>query len=205
MRKHWLELTMVLLTCCLLAACGKEKGLAEAAIKTAEDAVNAAGADVGQYAADQWKSVTDQLAAAKDAFAKRDYKAALAGANEVSQKVQDAVVAASAKKDELTKAWNEMSAGLPKMVDAIKSRVDILSASKKLPKGLDKAKLEEAKAALASATQSWKEASEAFKAGSLQDAVAKANSVKEKATEVMKSLGMTPPEAAAGGGAAPPK
>jgi len=32
----------------------------------------------------------------------------------------------------LTKAWQEMSGGLPKMVEAIKSRVDILSKSKKL-------------------------------------------------------------------------
>ena len=202
MSKHWLRLTLVVLAACLLAAaCGQEKKAAEAAVKTAEDAVNAAGPDVAKYAADQWKSVTDTLAAAKDSLAKGDYKAAMASANEITQKVTDAAAAASAKKAELTKAWTDMSAGLPKMVDAIKSRVDILSASKKLPKDLDKAKLEEARSGLAAATQSWSEANEAFKSGNLADAVAKANSVKDKATQVMQILGMTPPPAA--GGAAP--
>lgn len=204
MPKHWLRLTLVLLTGCLLvAACGQAKKAAEAAVKTAEDAVNAAGPDVAKYAADQWKSVTDTLAAAKDNLAKGDYKAALASANDVAQKVKDAAAAASAKKDELTKAWADMSAGLPKMVDAIKSRVDALSASKKLPKEIDKAKLEEAKSGLAAATQAWNEATEAFKSGNLTDALAKAGSVKDRATQIMRSLGMSPPEAV--GGAAPVK
>lgn len=202
MPKHWLRMTLVLLAGCLLVvACGQEKKAAEAAVKTAEDAVNAAGPDVAKYAADQWKSVTDSLAAAKDSLAKGDYKAALAGASEITQKLKDAAAAASAKKDELTKAWNDMSTGLPKMVDAIKSRVDILSASKKLPKELDKAKLEDAKSGLAAATQAWNEASDAFKSGNIADAVAKANSVKDRATQIMQSLGMAPPAAA--GGAAP--
>jgi len=202
MPKQWLRLTLVLLTGCLLAvACGQAKKAAEAAVKTAEDAVNAAGPDVAKYAADQWKAVTDSLAAAKDSLARGDYKAALAGANDVTQKVKDAAAAAAAKKDELTKAWNDMSTGLPKMVDAIKSRVDTLSASKKLPKEIDKAKFEEAKSGLAAATQAWNEATDAFKSGNLADAIAKANSVKDKAAQIMQSLGMTPPAAA--GGAAP--
>ncbi len=201
MIKHGLRLTLVLWTCCLLVACGQEKKMAEAAMKTAEDAVNAAGPDVGTYAADQWKAVTDGLAAAKDSLAKGDYKAALASANDIGQKVKDAVAAASAKRDELTKAWNDMSTGLPKMVDAIKSRVDTLSAAKKLPKGMDKAALDGAKAGLAAATQAWNEASEAFKSGNLMDAVGKANTVKDKATSLMQSLGISMPAAA--GAAAP--
>jgi hypothetical protein len=201
MLKHGLRGALAVLACCLVVACGQQKKMAEAAIKSAEDAVNAASPDVAKYASDSWKGVTDALAAAKDALAKGDYKGALAGSSQIADKVQAATTAATAKKDELTKAWSDLSAGLPKMVDAIKGRVDILSASKKLPKGMDKATLESAQAGLAAATQSWNEASEAFKAGNLQDALAKASTVKEKAVQIMQSLGMSVPEAA--GGAAP--
>jgi len=56
-----------------------------------------------------------------------------------------------------------MSAGLPKMVEAIKSRVAVLSKSKKLPKNLNKAKFESAKAGLAQITPTWTDADNAFK------------------------------------------
>lgn len=198
MLKNASRLALVVLACALAVGCGKYKRLADTAIKTAEKAVASAGDDVGKYAADQWKEVTDSLAVAKDAYAKGDYKAAIDGLRDIGTKVQAAQVAASTKKTELGNAWKERSDAVLQMVDAIKSRVDTLSASKKLPKGLDKATLESARAGLASATQSWNEASEAFKAGNLQDALAKANTVKEKAAQIMRSLGMSVPEAAAG-------
>ncbi len=89
-----------------------------------------------------------------------------------------------------------MSGGLPKMAEAIKSRVDILSQSKKLPAGLDKDKLESAKAGLASLNQSWTEASDAAKAGNMTDAIAKGQAAKAKAVEAMTALNMQVPEAA---------
>ena len=53
-----------------------------------------------------------------------------------------------------------------------------------------------AKASLATVTQTWTEASGDFSAGNLADAVSKAKSVKEKAVEIMNTLGMKAPEAA---------
>jgi hypothetical protein len=79
---------------------------------------------------------------------------------------------------------------------AIQSRVDILSQSKKLPAGLDKAKLEGAKAGLTALNQTWTEASEAYKAGNLTDAIGKATAAKDKAAEVMTALNMQLPAAA---------
>ena len=68
--------------------------------------------------------------------------------------------------------------------------MDILSQSKKLPAGLDAAKLASAKEGLAAATTGWSEAQEAYKAGKWSEAIAKATSVKDKDTEVMATLGM---------------
>jgi len=179
-----------------VAACASNSKPAEEAIKAAEAAINAAKGDAVKYVPDQVKGLEDGLQAAKDAFAKKDYKAALSAAKDLPGKAKDLAAAAAAKKTELTEAWKQMSGGLPKMVEAIKSRVDVLSQSKKLPANLDKAKFEEVKAGLPGVTQMWEDAQKAFSGGNLADAVSKAKTIKDKAVEMMTTLGMQVPAGA---------
>ena len=181
-----------------LAACSGSKRSAEQAIKAADAAYDAVKDEAHKYVPDQARDVERALSALKETFNNGDYKAVMTSAPEVTAKVKDLGPAISATKDELTKNWADMSAGLPKMVDAIRSRVDILSQSKKLPAGLDKAKFDSAKAGLAEISQDWTEASDAFKSGDLTSALAKAKVVKNRAVEIMTSLGMKVPAAAAG-------
>jgi len=196
MRRNIYNFVIMILTATLLAACGSsDKGPAEAAIKAAEEAVNAAKADAMKFVPDQANSLDAALAAVKDKFTKGDYKAALSDAQSLASKAKDVASAASAKKAELTKSWEDMSAGLPRVVDAIKSRVDILSQAKKLPAGMTADKLAEAKSGLAEITQQWTAATEASKGGNLMDAIAKATAVKKKAAEVLTTLNMPVPEA----------
>ena len=188
---------MVLIVLVLFAAaCASDSKPAEEAIKAAEAAINAAKGDAVKYVPDQVKGLEDGLQAAKDAFAKKDYKAALSAAKDLPGKAKDLAAAAAAKKTELTEAWKQMSGGLPKMVEAIKSRVDVLSQSKKLPANLDKAKFEEVKAGLPGVTQMWEDAQKAFSGGNLADAVSKAKTIKDKAVEMMTTLGMQVPAGA---------
>jgi hypothetical protein len=84
----------------------------------------------------------------------------------------------NAKKDELTKIWADLDQGIPKMMEAIKSRVGILSQSKKLPANLTKEKFEEAKSGLESALKDWETAKESSKTGNLAEAVTKGNTVR---------------------------
>ena len=196
--KKILSIATVLLFAISLGACSQAKGPAEAAIKAAEDALNAGKAEAMKYIPDQVKAAEDALKAAKDAFAKGDYSAATTAATNASAKVKDLAAAAAAKKAELTKAWDEQSKLLPNMIDSIKSRVDVLSKSKKLPANLSKEQFEGAKKGLAEIDKTWGEASSAFKGGGMADALAKAKSVKQKAVEIMTTLGMKVPEAARG-------
>ena len=103
--------------------------------------------------------------------------------------------AVAAKKSELTAAWSGLSAALPGVVQAIQSRIGILSKSKRLPAGLDQAKFDEAKTGLETLTATWTEATTAFGAGNLTDAIAKAETVKAKAGSVMGLLNMQIPAA----------
>jgi hypothetical protein len=179
-----------------LLACSAAKAPAEAAIKAGEDALAAAKPEAAKFVPDQLKGVEDALAAAKDNFQKGEYQQALTGAQDLATKAKDLAMAAAAKMDELTKSWQDMSAGLPGMMGAISKRVEILSKSRQLPAGLNKDKFESAKTTLATITQTWTEASDAFNAGNLVDAVSKATSVKEKSLEIMNTLGMKVPAAA---------
>jgi hypothetical protein len=196
MHRYVYSFFISILAAALLTSCGSaDKAPAEAALKGAEEAVNVAKADVSKYMPDQARSLDAALAAAREKFNKDDFKGALADAQAVTSKAKDAASAAAKKKEELAKAWVDLSSGMPKVVDAIKSRVDILSQSKKLPAGMSAETLTQAKTGLNEITQQWTAATEASKGGNLMDAVAKASSVKVKAAEVLTLLKMPVPEA----------
>jgi hypothetical protein len=180
----------------LVAACASDKGPAEQALKTAEAAIAPVQAEAAKWVPDQARALDASLASLREKFTKGDYKAVLTEAPALASRAKDVAAAAATKKGELTKTWEELRAGLPKMMEAVKSRVDILSQSKKLPATVSKEKFEAAKAGLAEATKGWEDATAAFKGGNVADAVAKADLVKKKATEALEALGMPVPAAA---------
>jgi len=197
MKKNLLSLAITLfVSTVMLISCASDKGPAEVAIKAAEEAINATKAEAAKIVPDEVKSLESALAAVKDNFAKKEYKAALTEAQALAGKAKGVMDAAKAKKEELTKTWTDLSAGLPKMVEAIQSRVDILSKAKKLPANLTAEKFAEAKSGLASAKEEWAKALESFKAGNYADAVSVANSVKGKAAKTMEILGLPVPAGA---------
>ena len=196
MHRHVSSFIAMLLVAILVAACGSaDKGPAETALKAAEEAINSAKGEASKYVPDQVSSLDSALAATREKLSKGDYKAVLSEAPALTSKAQEIASAAAAKKAELTKSWEGLSSGMPRVVEAIKSRVDILSQSKKLPAGMSAETLAQAKAGLSEITQQWTAATEASKNGNLMDAVAKASSVKVKAAEVLTLLKMPVPEA----------
>jgi hypothetical protein len=179
----------------LVACVPANKEPAAAAIKAAEDVFNGVKGELVKYVPDQAKGVEDAIKAAKENFDKGNFDAALETAKPIPEKVTALTTAAAARKAELTKSWEETSGGMPEMLDAIKDKLGFLSASKKLPKTLDKAKLEGAKADYEAAAKMWDEAKSTFSGGNMADAIAKAKAAKEKAVAVMNVLGMQVQEA----------
>ena len=76
------------------------------------------------------------------------------------------------------------------MLDALQARVEELSKRKKLPPGIDRAKIEEVRVAQAALAQAWTEAKNTQAAGDLIDAVTKGKAAREKTIEAMTALGM---------------
>ncbi len=182
----------------VLVGCAGQKEPAEKALASAQAALATIHDAAQKYAPDQLQAVEAQLAGAKDSLAKGDYKGVLAAAPALSSaisslkdtadaKMKDAEAAAAQAKD----AWGPLSTDVPNMVAAIQSRVDVLSKSHHLPKGVSKDGLASAKSGLDSMKAAWSDASNSAAAGDFVTAVGKAQAMKAQAADIMKSLGMS--------------
>jgi hypothetical protein len=191
----WLMAAMMAM---LIVACANQKGPAEQAVSAAESALGPIRDVAQKYVPDQLAAADAQVAALKDSLTKGDYKAVLAGApatmaainslkDAAAAKASDAEAAMAKAKD----AWGSMSTDVPKMVAALQSRVDMLSKSHHLPAGVTKDSLASAKSGLDSIKSAWSDASAAAGSGDFATAMTKASAVKDQATALMQSLGMT--------------
>lgn len=192
---HWL---LAALAAALVMSCANQKAPAEQAVAVAEAALAAVRDSAHKYAPDQLQAVEDQLKGLKDSLAKGDYKAVLTGAPTVNSAINSLKDAAEAKKADADAAsarakdaWGPVSADVPMMIEAIAKRVDSLSKSHRLPKGVTKQGLAAAKSGLDSLKSQWAEATSAATSGDYTTAMAKAEGVKTKAAEMMRSLGMS--------------
>ncbi len=191
-------LVLATLAAVLGAACQNQRAPAEQAVAAAESSLTNIRDAASHYAPDQLQAVDAQLNSAKDSLAKGDYKAVLAAMPAVNTAIGNLRDTATAKQQEAEAAnakakdaWGPMSTDVPKMVDAISSRVDILSKSHHLPKGVTKDSLAAAKSAVDSMKSAWSDASNAATSGDYATAVSKGQGVRDQASQVMQSLGMT--------------
>ena len=191
----WLMAAMMAM---LIVGCANQKAPAEQAVAGAESALSAIRDTAAKYAPEQLATVDAQLASLKDALSKGDYKAVMAGAPALTAAIGSLKDAAAAKASEAEAAmakakdaWGSMSTDVPKMVAAIQSRVDMLSKSHHLPAGVTKDALASAKSGLDSMKSVWTDATAAASSGDFTTAMAKGSAVKDQATAIMQSLGMT--------------
>ena len=191
----WLTLAAVF----IVVGCASQKEPAMKIVTDAETALAGFKEDAAKYLPTELSGVEGSIAGLRDSIAKGDYKSVLTGAPGVMSAISSLKEAVAAKKSEIeaavaaaTAQWGSLSADLPKMVDAIQSRVDILGKSKKLPKNVTQEAFDSAKSGLESMKSLWAEASSAFTSGDAVSAVDKAKGVKAKGEEVLKLLGMSP-------------
>lgn len=183
----------------IAAGCANQKGPATKAIADAEAAIAAFKDDAARLLPDDLSSVESTLTGLKDSLARGDYKAVLAAAPDLTKKITELRDATSAKKAEWEAAtaaakeeWTAYAADLPKMLEAIQSRVDILGKARRLPRNVSKDAFESAKAGLDSMKSHWAAANDAFNAGDAIDAAKQAQAVKDKGNEVLGQLGLAP-------------
>ena len=109
--------------------------------------------------------------------------------------VASLVLVSCGKKEspEAAAKWAALSAGVPELMKALQSRVDILSQATKLPASVSKEAFDGVKAGLAGAKEEWTKAEDSYKAGKVADAVSAGTAAKDKLVAGMEALGMTVP------------
>ena len=125
----------------LFAACVNQMQPAKYALDNINTTLNAAAADAQKYVPDQFTHAQGRVAELTASFEKKDYAAVLAGAPAVLTEVNGLAGAAAARKDEIMKTlgneWRGLAASIPQSLSAAQSRIDALSKTKHVPKGID--------------------------------------------------------------------
>jgi hypothetical protein len=186
---------ILLAACAAVAVAGctdPAKVPSEAAIKAAETAFDGVKAEAGKLVPAETKALADAIADAKTKYGAQKYKEALAAATSAGEQAKALGAAAAAKKEELTKAYQEAASQLPPLLDSAKAKLEELKKAKKLPKGLDKAAVEKANAAFAELAAGFDAATASFKSGALQEAATAARALPAKAQELLASIGAQP-------------
>ena len=177
----------------LFSGCARQKNEATKALTAIETSVSALKEEGTKYAPVAYQGVESTLGMLKDSLAKEDYKSVLAGTPELTKAVESLKTAITSGKEQFESAtteWVALGSDVPQMVEAIQSRVDILSKAKKLPKTVSQEAFDGAKSGLEWMKTTWAEASTAFTDGKPGEAAEKARAVKAKGQEVLASLGM---------------
>src|SRR5262249_55307198 len=131
----------------ILAACGgAQKEATEAALNAAQTALDTVQAEAAKYAPEELHAAQAALQNAREALAKGNYDVALDATKDAARKTRELAASAAAKKQELTKTWTSLSQSARKGMDEVKRRLDAYSHGAKLPPGLDKLQLDDAKA-----------------------------------------------------------
>lgn len=181
----------------LVSACSSQKEPAEQAIAKIDNTMAMIHDSAAKYSSDTLPGVEAQVAAIKQTFSKGDYAGVLTQAPAVNTAVSNLrsdagqkQAAADAEQAKVKQEWRTLSVEVPKLVAGLHTQVDTLSGGKSLPKGVTKASFATVKDGVASLDTMWTDANNAMSSGNYADAVTKGQAVKDKATELMHTLGM---------------
>ena len=195
-RSNWLAAGAAAM---LMLACSSQKDPAEQAIAKIDSSLEAIHDTAAKYAPDTLKSVEAQVSTLKQSFSKGDYSGVLAAAPAVTTAIKalrdDAQTKSSEADAALAKVkqqWRTLTYEVPKLVADLHTQMDTFSKGRGLPKGVSKASFASAKDGVASLDAMWSDANSTVSTGDYAGAVTKGQAVKDKATELMHTLGIKP-------------
>jgi hypothetical protein len=195
-RLNWLAAGVAAM---LMLACSSQKDPAEQAIAKIDNAMDAVHDTAAKFSPDTLQSVQAKVTSIKQSYSKGDYAAVLAAAPEVTAAIADLRKDAFAKSAEADAAeakvkqeWRNLTYEVPKLVEGLHTQVNNYANSKTLPKGVTKSAFASVKDGVASLDAMWTDANNTVSSGDYAAAVTKGQAVKDKATELMHTLGMKP-------------
>jgi hypothetical protein len=190
---NWLAAMAVAM---LAFACSNQKEPAEQAMSKIDGALDGIHDVAAKYSPDTLKTVQDQVASLKQSFGKGDYAAVLSGAPMINTAIANLKQEANAKSADADAAlakvkqqWRDLGYEVPKLVAALHAQVD---SAKVPPRGVSKNDFANAKNGVTDLDAMWTDANNTVGSGDYSGAVTKGQAAKDKATELMHTLGIKP-------------
>jgi len=149
--------------------------------------------------------LTAAITAARDTAAKGDYAAALSAVAEIPVQAKDLAAGLPAKAAQLTAELDTLGFAMTKNLAAVQAKLDEFTKTRRMPKGLDAAKVTSLKETVASATSEWSAAVADIKNGDLASALGKGTVLRVKVSEAMTAVGLSGDEGAWHNLTLPPK
>jgi hypothetical protein len=195
-----LSLLPELLVCAalLLGGCASQQDRASRVVAEAEQTLQAFKEDAQRLAPEQYAAAEQAIARLKTQLQQRDFAGVITALPTVTTQLAALQELANARRAELEAAieraraeWTGLSLDVPASLDALQRRIDELAAAGKLPAGVDRNTLAEARKTLEALRAKWAEALASFAQGRLPEAADQARESRDRAAELAARLDVT--------------
>jgi len=175
-----------------LSSCAASRQDADEALKDAERAITAQHADAMRFAPESFATVMEAYRAARAAYEKADWTAAIAAAESTAAQARRMAPAIAAGKEQAAARWPMVRDSLQAMLGALGARLAEVQRTRRYPEGMTAADVQAALAQVDSLAAGLGKARAAFDQGDVADAMHAAERVRIQAGTLMGAVGLRP-------------
>ena len=176
----------------LLHACAASRQQADEALKAAESAITAQHADAMRFAPERFAVVMEAYRAARAAYEKEDWTAAIAAAESTAAQARRMAPAIAAGKEQAAARWPMVRDSVEAMLGALGERLADVQRTRRYPEGMTAAAVGVAQAQVDSLSAGLGKARAAFDQGDVAGAMHAAERVRIQAGALMGAVGLRP-------------
>lgn len=176
-----------------VAACSGQKEPATQGMARVEATLAAVREDARRHASAELDAVEQRLAALRTEFEKQNYGAVAKALPELDQQLAALQETTAQRRREAEEAdararqaWSGLAAEIPRHIDTLQKRLDLLVRQRKVARGASAESL-----LLDNVRNIWADADNLFRVGQSQQAVTRAEEARAKARELAEQLGAT--------------
>jgi len=187
-----LRMVVTLAGAVALSACAASQQQADEAIKAAEEAVTAQHAEAIRFAPDAFAAVMESYSAAKDAYGKQDWPAAVELADSAAAQARQFPAAIAEGKAQAQARWPAARDTVGVMLTALGGRLDEVLRTRRYPDGTTAADVRAMRTRVDSLSAGLAKAGEQFDKGDLAGAMHASERIRMEAGQLMGQLGLMP-------------
>jgi len=185
-------MTVVLAGAVALSACAASQRKAEEALKAAEEAMTAQHAEAARFAPEAFAAVMEAYGAARDAFAKQDWAAAIAAADSAAAGARQFPAAIADGMARARAQWPAQRDSVAAMLTALAGRLDEVRRTRRYPDGKTADDVRALRERVDSLSAGLVKATAEFDGGDLRGAMHASDRIRTEAGRLMGELGLRP-------------